>query len=73
MREALRRHVEMLPAGCDLILHPRRGVLTIEFGKLEAEIVRILQQAQAEVARLNRPCVEPVTRRAEFGAAKPGL
>ena len=52
MREALRRHVEMLPAGADLILHPRRTVLTLEFAKLEAEIVRILQQADAEAARI---------------------
>jgi ribonuclease P protein component len=51
MREALRRHVELLPQGCDLILHPRRIVLTIEFAKLEAEIVRILQQANAETRR----------------------
>jgi ribonuclease P protein component len=48
MREALRRHVDMLPQGCDLILHPRRVVLTLEFTKLEAEIVRILKQAKAE-------------------------
>ena len=52
MREALRRHVEMLPAGCDLIFHPRRSVLTVEFAKLETEVVRILQQAHAEAARL---------------------
>ena len=31
MREALRRHVDLLPVGCDLILHPRRSVLAIEF------------------------------------------
>jgi hypothetical protein len=36
----------LLPQGCDLILHPRRSVLTLEFAKLEAEIVRILQQAK---------------------------
>jgi ribonuclease P protein component len=36
MREALRRHVELLPGGFDLILHPRRVVLTLEFAKLEA-------------------------------------
>jgi ribonuclease P protein component len=48
MREALRRHVNLLPAGCDLIFHPRRSVLTMEFAKLEAEIVRILKQANAE-------------------------
>jgi ribonuclease P protein component len=45
MREALRRHVDLLPSGCDLIFHPRRIVLTMEFAQLEAEIVRILQQA----------------------------
>ena len=51
MREVLRRHVDLLPRGCDLILHPRRSVLTIEFAKLEAEVVRILQQAKAEASR----------------------
>jgi ribonuclease P protein component len=51
MREALRRHVDLLPTGFDLILHPRRSVLTVEFAQLEAEIVRILQQASADVAR----------------------
>jgi len=51
MREALRRHVDLLPAGCDLILHPRRAVLTADFKKLEAEVVRILQQAKAEAVR----------------------
>jgi ribonuclease P protein component len=54
MREVLRRHVDLLPAGCDLILHPRRQVLSIEFAKLEAEVVRILQQARAEAARAVR-------------------
>ncbi|MGA3262806.1 MAG: ribonuclease P protein component [Terracidiphilus sp.] len=52
MREAVRRHVDLLPQGCDLILHPRRAVLTLNFAKLEAEVVRILQQANAEAARL---------------------
>ncbi|MFY9854119.1 MAG: ribonuclease P protein component [Terracidiphilus sp.] len=52
MKEALRRHIDLLPPACDLILHPRRSVLTIEFTKLEAEIVRILQQAKTEAARM---------------------
>jgi len=69
MREALRRHVELLPTGCDLILHPRRSVLTMEFGKLEAEIVRILHQAQAETMRLKPPPREP----SEAGIKKPAL
>lgn len=52
MREALRRHVDMLPQGFDLIFHPRRFVLTVEFTKLEAEVVRILHQANAEAVRM---------------------
>jgi len=54
MREALRRHVKLLPEGFDLILHPRRSVLTLEFGKLEAEVLRILHQARAEAARMSQ-------------------
>jgi ribonuclease P protein component len=61
MREALRRHVDLFPAGCDLILHPRRAVLAIDFKKLEAEVVRILQQARTEAARsaVAAPSVQP--------------
>ena len=54
MREALRRHTTLFPAGCDLILHPRRSVLTMDFGKLEAEIVRILEQAKAEAKQISQ-------------------
>jgi ribonuclease P protein component len=53
LREVLRRHIDQLPDGCDLILHPHRAVLTLEFTKLDTEIVRILQQANAERARTN--------------------
>jgi hypothetical protein len=38
-----------------LILHPRRTVLTLEFKKLEVEVVRILQQARVEAARMAPP------------------
>jgi ribonuclease P protein component len=51
LREVLRRHADLLPAGCDLILHPRRAVLSLDFTKLEAEVVRILHQANTESAR----------------------
>lgn len=53
IREVLRRHVDQLPFGGDLILHPQRSVLTLEFAKLEEEIVRILLQANAELSRSN--------------------
>jgi ribonuclease P protein component len=55
MRDILRRHVDLLPVGFDLVLHPRRSVLTAEFSKLEAEVVRILGQANAEAARIAQP------------------
>jgi ribonuclease P protein component len=48
MREALRRHIDLLPVGFDVILHPRRSVLTMEFAQLEREVVRILQQAEVQ-------------------------
>jgi ribonuclease P protein component len=53
MKEVLRRHLDLLPPGCDLILHPRRVVLTMEFKKLEAEMVRILQQAKTAATRMS--------------------
>lgn len=73
MREALRQHVALLPSACDLILHPRRAVLTIEFGKLEAEIARILQQAKAEAERLKERQREAAEQRRDIGAMKPAL
>jgi ribonuclease P protein component len=51
MREVLRRHIDLIPGGADLIFHPRRAVLNLEFTKLEAEVVRILNQAGTEAAR----------------------
>jgi len=62
MREVLRNHVDLLPAGCDLILHPQRIVLTMEFTKLEAEVVRILQQANAERARADLTSLPAATK-----------
>jgi ribonuclease P protein component len=64
VREALRRHVSLLPAGCDLIFHPRRSVLTMEFAKLEAEIVRILKQATEEAEQAARQAREQAAPKA---------
>ena len=58
MREVIRRHINMLPAGADLILHPRRSVLTLEFAKLDAEVLRILTQARVEAARWTKGSVD---------------
>ena len=57
MREAVRRHLAELPDEMDLVLHPRRSVMTMEFMKLEAEVLRIFRQAAAQVraARASNP------------------
>ena len=49
MREAVRHHVHELPDGVDLILHPRRSVMTMDFVKLDAEVLRIFRQAAAQI------------------------
>jgi ribonuclease P protein component len=49
MREAVRRHIAELPDGVDLVLHPRRSVMTMELVKLEAEVLRIFRQAAAQI------------------------
>jgi len=50
LRELVRRHFAVLPRGYDLILHPRRSVLTIDFVKLDAEVLRIFRQAAAQAS-----------------------
>ena len=59
VREALGTHFDLLTPGFDLILHPRRIVLTLEFAKLESEIVRILHQAGTEAARMPSDMTTP--------------
>jgi ribonuclease P protein component len=41
MREAVRLHLALLPRGVDVVLHPRKSVLDLEFARLEHEVSRI--------------------------------
>ena len=59
LREVVRDAIHELPEGVDLILHPKRMVMTMEFAKLEAEVLRIFRQAAGQV-RQGRPS-EPVS------------
>lgn len=68
MREALRRHIDLLPPGFDLIFHPRRTVLSIDFMQLEAEIVRILQQARELISTEAARSVKPAASASDSGA-----
>ena len=50
MREAIRQHIALICSDVDVILHPRKSVLTIEFGRLQSEIERIFQTIQNSFA-----------------------
>ena len=41
MKEAVRLHLSELPPRVDVVLHPRRMVLEMEFARLEREIARV--------------------------------
>ena len=51
LRAAIRAHVELLPPGLDLILHPRRSVLSMEYLDLLAEVQGIFSRAAECVQR----------------------
>ncbi|HEY0760301.1 MAG TPA: ribonuclease P protein component [Acidisarcina sp.] len=47
MREVVRRNLAVLTSDVDLILHPRKFVVTLEFSKLDAEVERVFTNVQA--------------------------
>jgi ribonuclease P protein component len=49
MREAVRMHLSELPPGVDVVLHPRKSVLEIEFARLESEISKIFANVRTSV------------------------
>jgi ribonuclease P protein component len=49
MRDIVRRQVPIVSADVDIVLHPRRSVLTVEFAKLESEVVRIFSNVQSVI------------------------
>ena len=56
MRDIVRRRAALVSADVDIVVHPRRSVLTIEFAKLESEIVRIFTTIQSAIdkGKVNR-------------------
>ena len=49
MRAAVQRHIALVRADVDVILHPRKSVLTIEFARVEGEVERIFTQIQKKL------------------------
>ena len=46
MRAAVQRHLARLLTPVDVVLHPRKSVLTLDFRRLEAEVEQILKAIQ---------------------------
>ena len=51
MRESIRRNAAILTAPVDIILHPRRVVIEIEFAKLDREVAQVFRTIQNALAR----------------------
>jgi ribonuclease P protein component len=51
MREAVRLHLDELPAGIDIVLHPRKSVIDMEFTRLEREVSRIFASVAKAVSQ----------------------
>ncbi|HVP44144.1 MAG TPA: ribonuclease P protein component [Terriglobales bacterium] len=44
LREAVRRHLHALSVPVDLVINPRKSVLTLEFAQLEAEVAQAFEK-----------------------------
>lgn len=51
MREAARANLHLLPRWADVVLHPRRLVLDIEFAKLEREVAKVFSTVRAQAEK----------------------
>ncbi len=44
MRAAVQRHLAEFAASVDVVMHPRKAVLTMEFARLQAEVKQVLTE-----------------------------
>jgi ribonuclease P protein component len=61
MREAVRRQLSLLQVPVDVVLHPRRSVIDLDFPALEREVAsvfRAIQRAASKQAATLPPIVE---------------
>lgn len=51
MREAARTNLALLPQFADVVLHPRKLVLDMEFAKLEREVAKIFSAVRTQLSK----------------------
>jgi len=61
MREAVRLNISRLPQTVDVVLHPRKSVLDMEFAKLQSEVARIFSAVTSNFAQ--KPAAKKVSER----------
>jgi ribonuclease P protein component len=54
MREAVRANLALITAPVDVILHPRRSVIDLDFLQLKREVAQILRAVQATCDRAQK-------------------
>lgn len=59
MREAVRAALPLITAPVDVILHPRRSVIDLEFQQLKREVANILRSVQAACDRASSNTEKP--------------
>jgi ribonuclease P protein component len=55
LRECIRHNAALLTAPVDVILHPRRTVLEIEFARLDREVAQVFRTVQTTLDKTSRP------------------
>jgi ribonuclease P protein component len=53
MREAVRSNLALLTRDVDVVLHPRRTVLTTEFARLQTEVSKIFSAIEKAAEKAN--------------------
>ena len=60
MREAVRKNLPALTTPVDVILHPRRSVIDLEFATLDHEVATVFRNIQKLAGRMPQPRVERI-------------
>lgn len=63
MREAVRKHADLLPSGVDVVLHPRKSVMTMDFAALEREVGVVftrIAEGHAKQSKSRKPESDPM-------------
>lgn len=60
MREAVRANLALLTSPVDVILHPRRSVIEMDFQQLKREVAQIFRSVQAACDRATQKVAAPL-------------